>query len=36
MGRVLDTIGLSEGFQNIVTKAAQYATLVAARVLTVI
>jgi hypothetical protein len=36
MGRVLDTVGLSEGFQNIVTKAAQYATLVAARVLTVI
>jgi len=36
MGRALDTIGISEAFQNIVTKAAQYATLVAARVLTVI
>jgi hypothetical protein len=36
VGRVLDTVGLSEAFQNIVTKAAQYATLVASRVLTVI
>jgi hypothetical protein len=36
VGRVIDTIGLSDGFQSIVTKAAQYATLVAARVLTVI
>jgi len=36
MGRALDTIGISEAFQNLVTKAAQYATLVAARVLTVI
>ena len=36
MGRVIDTIGLSEGFQSIVAKAAQHATLVASRVLTVI
>ena len=36
MGHALDTIGVSEGFQNIVAKAAQHATLVAGRVLTVI
>ncbi len=36
LGHALDTIGTSEGFQNLVQKAAQYATLSYARVLTAV